>query len=43
LPRQFLSINDTGSLTVGASRITGHFAVASVQNGKLAWTFVEKR
>jgi len=41
-----MSMPDTGTLRVRASvekRITGHFAVAAVQNGKLAWTFVEKR
>jgi len=37
-----MSMTDTGTLTVPASRITGHFAIAAVQNGKLAWTFVEK-
>jgi hypothetical protein len=40
-----MSALDTGTLTVRASgekRITGHFAVAAVQDGKLTWTFVEK-
>ncbi|MBI5820609.1 MAG: heparinase II/III family protein [Verrucomicrobia bacterium] len=39
-----MSMPDSGTLTVRATkekRITGHFAVAAVQNGKLAWTFVE--
>jgi hypothetical protein len=38
-----MSMPDAGTLTVRSSRITGHFAVASVQNGTLAWTFVENR
>ena len=41
-----MSVLDAGTLTVKAppeeQPITGHFAVASVQNGHLAWTFVEK-
>ncbi|MFA5193443.1 MAG: heparinase II/III family protein [Verrucomicrobiia bacterium] len=39
-----MSMPDSGTLTVRATkekRITGHFAVATVQNGKIAWTFVE--
>jgi len=34
-----MSALDTGQLAVGTSQITGHFAVASVQAGKLVWTF----
>jgi hypothetical protein len=29
------------SLSAGGTRITGHCAAASVQDEKLAWTFVE--
>ncbi len=39
-----MSMPDSGVLTVpapGDKRIKGHFAVAAVQNGKVAWTFVE--
>ncbi|MBI5685892.1 MAG: heparinase II/III family protein [Verrucomicrobia bacterium] len=38
---------DSGVLEVktaaGARRIAGHFAVASVQNGKVVWTFVQEK
>lgn len=38
-----LSPLDIGTLRIGASYLTGHFAVASAQEGKLVWTFVQER
>ncbi|MCX6907293.1 MAG: hypothetical protein NTY01_04540, partial [Verrucomicrobia bacterium] len=42
-----MSALDTGTLeaktAAGAQRITGHFAVVSVQNGKVAWKFVREK
>lgn len=39
-----MSRSDSGTLTLAASagdKLTGRFAVASVQNGRVAWSFVE--